>query len=122
MSILSRQEYYSLLYSNYSFEKIPIIYSHGGVNGFKSFNNPVGIGSTSLFNEWDINLFDDEIILIAKTNDIIGLNIDQRVMSSKNAIHKFKNDNHWQDKMIRMKNWSGLIWNNIQNIAEVLDI
>ncbi len=118
MSIKSRKRYYEMLDKEYKNEKIPIIFSHGGVNGLKTFNDAGKEVEGSLFNEWSISLFDEEIVRIINSDGLIRLNIDQRVMSSKEALKKAKN-NISRHKMLFK--FTQLIWNNVQHIAQVAD-
>ncbi|HBS86832.1 MAG: hypothetical protein A2W91_12440 [Bacteroidetes bacterium GWF2_38_335] len=115
MSIKARQQYYEILEK---YPQLPIIFSHGGVNGLKNFEEAGKEIPKSLFNEGNISLFDNEIALIAKSKGIIGLNLDQRVMSSKYA----KRQNLFRIcKSQKLWHWSGLIWNNAAHVAKILD-
>ena len=118
LSTEGRQLYYELLKTKYSSENIPIIFSHGGLNGLKTFDQAWEVVNGTKFNNWDIGLFEEEIPIIAKSKGIIGLNVDERVMSSKAELEKTKgNGSRFQMKT----KFSKLIWNHIQRIAEILD-
>ena len=116
LSKKSRIKYFDILKTDYASQNIPIIFSHGGVTGLKNYNDK-GTSQT-LFNTWDINLFDDEIILLAKSKGLFGLNFDQRIMGSENTIKEARNSFSRHKKLY---NWSKLIWNNIEHIATILD-
>ncbi|MFH2094540.1 MAG: membrane dipeptidase [Bacteroidota bacterium] len=118
MSTRSREQFYHLIDTEYSNRKLPLIFSHGGVNGLPDFSYAGTHVDGSLFNEDSISLFDDEIGRIVKSNGIIGLNIDQRVMASKIARKDVKGKILCSSKYY---SWSSLIWNNIRYIAEYLD-
>ena len=118
MSRQARKKYYHLLDTKYQNKDIPVIFSHGGVNGLGNFSGSGNNTRATVFNEWDINLFDEEIIRIASSRGIFGLNFDQRIMASRSAIRDARGS-FTRHKMLY--NWSKLIWNNIQHIAQVLD-
>ncbi|MBK8881392.1 MAG: membrane dipeptidase [Bacteroidales bacterium] len=95
MSLVSRRQYYKMVERG-----IPIIMSHGGVTGV-SYNSmpivkceltgkcakveyfkPAGLMNTN-FNPWSINLYDEEIPIILESDGIIGLNLDERILGTK---------------------------------------
>jgi microsomal dipeptidase-like Zn-dependent dipeptidase len=118
LSTQGRKQFYNLLKTNYATENIPIIFSHGGLNGLKTFADAWQEIPDNKFNNWDINLFEEEIPIIAKSGGIIGLNLDQRVMSSKAELKKAKGN----ISKFKMKfKFSKLIWNHIERIAEILN-
>ncbi len=118
LSIEGRKLYYELLQTKYANQNIPIIYSHGGLNGLKTFDDAWEIIPKTKFNNWDIGLFEEEVPIIAKSKGIIGLNMDERVMSSKKELEETKGNG----SRFKMKTkFSKLIWNHIQRIAEILD-
>jgi microsomal dipeptidase-like Zn-dependent dipeptidase len=100
MSIKSRLQYYSFLKEN-RFNDVPIIASHAGVTGVSYKNKPVldynlngnrmeiqyfkttGIVSETSFNPWSINLFDEDILTIIESKGLIGLNLDERILGTK---------------------------------------
>ena len=95
MSLVSRRQYYKMLEPG-----IPVIMSHGGVTGVSSDSMPVlkceltgkcvkveyfkprGLMGTS-FNPWSINLYDEEIPVIIGSDGIIGMNLDERILGTK---------------------------------------
>ena len=122
MSVLSRKTYYQLLDTNYVSETIPIIVSHGAVNGKKSIDQQ----DSSDFPErlkWlkdiNINFYDDEIIRIARSNGIFGLQLDERRIGSKKAIRRSKI--YFPNKRKQLQKKSLLVWRQIEHIAEVLN-
>lgn len=123
MSVKSRYSYYNILEEDFKGEAIPIIVSHGAVNGK---NNPQArkhlINSTKgcfRFNEdeplWDINFYDEELLKIADSKGIFGFQLDQRRLASgrelKQRISKHKN----------LQLGARHLWKNIQHTAQVLD-
>lgn len=86
MSVKSRKELYNWIRSyNYisASDKIPILASHAGVNGFKSMNASISTpdherkSKQHRFNRWGINLSDEEIRIIHETGGLIGLMLDK---------------------------------------------
>mgnify|MGYP003347829251 CR=1 FL=1 len=118
MSIKGRLEYYAFLEKEYA-NKIPIIVSHGAANGMRSHEETVidaKLGNT--FFDEDINFFDNEIILLAKSGGIMGLQMDEHRIASKEAIADIAGEILLKDvRTMRSK----LVWNQIQYIAELLD-
>jgi microsomal dipeptidase-like Zn-dependent dipeptidase len=121
MSIQARKEYYEMLDSeNPKFKNIPVIASHAACNGLKSFDDPVVVhpNTASKLNPAPINFFDEEIIRIAKSKGIIGLQLDERRIVNKKTLKKTKKSLK-RNKIMHYR--SELLWNQIQHIAQVLD-
>jgi len=123
MSVAARYSYYQILENEFKGEDIPIIVSHGAVNGK---NNPREKKHTITetegcfrFNEeeplWDINFYDEELLKIAGSKGIFGFQLDQRRLASqqelKQRIGKHKN----------LQLGARHLWKNIQHSAQVLD-
>ena len=121
MSTASRVSYYNLLESRYANDNIPIIVSHGASNGKRSIIEPQISDSeqSQYFREDDINFYDSEILRIAKSKGIFGLQLDERRIANKKAIRSSRI--YWPSKTRRYKNKSDLIWRQIRHIAELLD-
>lgn len=119
MSPLARREYYKLLDTEYANDPIPIIVSHGAANGLKSFdNNYIAVRPTgALLNAGSINFFDDELVRIARSGGILGLQMDERRVGSKEALAQAKG--HTQRRKILFHR-SKLIWNQLEHIAVIL--
>lgn len=122
MSTASRKTYYHLLETKYVNENIPIIVSHGAVNGKRSLveRDKTDSKLSKKFSDIDINFYDSEILKIAKSDGIFGLQLDERRIGSKSAIRSSRI--YWPNKKRRYKNKSELIWNQVQHIAEILNI
>lgn len=122
MSISSRKSYYKLLDTKYMSEKIPIIASHGCCNGKRSIEQ---IDQTDFpeHEEWfcniDINFYDQELIRIARSNGIFGIQLDERRIGSVKAINDSKVFFPNKRKQLRKK--ALLVWRQVVHIAEVLD-
>lgn len=123
MSIAGRQIYFELVEDLREKQKdqIPVIYSHGGVNGRKDYGVLPEESSNLKLNTSDVCLFDSEIIAIAKSRGIIGLNMDQRMMSSSAHLKQTYKRALGRPKRKRKHLWAGIIWNNIRHIAETLN-
>jgi microsomal dipeptidase-like Zn-dependent dipeptidase len=121
MSPQARNEYYNLLESDdLKKEGIPLIISHGACNGLKSYSNPVpGNKTTSRkLNPVTINFYDDELLRLARSGGIIGLQLDERRIANKQTLKKTKHSVR-RHKIMHYR--SELLWNQIQHIAELLD-
>ena len=120
MSPQSRNEYFKMLDTTYKNENIPIIVSHGAVNGLISHENQtIGNQRTAgKFREGEINFYDVELVKIAQTNGIFGLQLDERRIGSESALKNSKG--HLKRREIHYYK-SRLMWNQIQHIAEILD-
>jgi len=118
MSRRTRREYYELRKNE--FPDVPVFVSHGAVNGFPSIYDQTqqSVEDNGLFHGWDINFYDDEILMIQDTSGVFGLQIDQRQIASKKEVRKAK----WTlGRRRRIRKWTALVWNQIQYIADLLD-
>ena len=120
MSRKLRKDYYKLLKTTYREEDIPIIVSHGALNGYRSIydNRCPNEDVHGPFWGRDINFYDDEILKIARSNGIFGLQIDDRVISNKKEQRTIK---FYYSRKRKLKMRAGLVWNHIKHIAELLD-
>jgi len=114
-------------------EKIPVIVSHTGVNGLKTMKLSQNSNdhkkedlkyrlSDSIFNVWDINLTDEEIIIIHNSNGIIGLELDQRLLGGQmvnDFLNKLPRQAKRNRKLLR-KLWIKPLLNNILHIARTI--
>ena len=122
MSTASRKAYYNLLDTEFAAEDIPVVASHGASNGRRSLSQPEVTDYPDRiehFNNIDINFYDDELIRIAKSNGLFGIQLDERRIGSKEAIRKSKVLFINKRKQLRKK--SLLVWRQIGHVAEVLD-
>ncbi|WP_460217827.1 membrane dipeptidase [Psychroserpens sp. MEBiC05023] len=121
MSTAARKTYYKLLETTYANEDIPIIVSHGAANGKRSIIEwDISDGTQSkYFRQDDINIYDSEILRIAKSKGIFGLQLDERRIASRKAIASSRI--YWPSKKRRYRNKADLIWRQIRHIAELLD-
>ncbi|KXX68910.1 membrane dipeptidase [Flammeovirga sp. SJP92] len=117
MNYKSRKAYYQYLEDRHSKENIPIIVSHGALNGLKSHRSPINnnpIGRNFLTKE--INFYDDEIVKIAKSNGLFCFQLDERRL-----IKETKKVPKSLTRRGMLKNRSRLLWNQIQHFVEILD-
>ncbi len=122
LSTSSRKAYYNLLDTKYATEDIPVIASHGACNGKLSIVqwNQLGIDNhKEWFCDIDINFYDDELIRIARTNGIFGIQLDQRRIGSAKAISASKS--FFPNKRNQLKKKALLVWRQVQHTAQVLD-
>lgn len=120
MSRQFRIEYYDFLSEQYPEDKIPIIVSHGSLNGYDSIyncNNPVE-DDNGAFSGGTCHFFDDEILMIEKSGGIFGIQLDDRHLSSRAEKKKKK---WYYSKETRLFMIAGLVWNQVEHIAVLLD-
>ncbi|WP_044200962.1 membrane dipeptidase [Flammeovirga sp. OC4] len=117
MNIKSRNAYYQYLEYKFPDENIPIIVSHGALNGLKSHKSPINaIPVGRSFMGGEINFYDDEVVKIAKSKGLFCFQLDERrlIKDIKNVPKSFT-------KRGMLRNRSRLLWNQIQHFVEVLD-
>lgn len=122
LSKASRKDYYHLLDTKYASEKIPIIASHAACNGKHSiseWNQTDFPEHEEWFCDIDINFYDSELIRIAKSNGIFGIQLDERRIGSDKAISESKM--FFPNKRKQLNKKALLVWRQVQHIAEVLD-
>lgn len=121
MNAKSRQEYYNNIV-NPCFDEgdvIPVIASHCGYSGRKTLDEHIKklseekdeyFDETGLFNAWNINMCDEDIKMIFKTNGLFGLSFDQRILGVPKAQ---KESNDLQNNILAL-------WKNIKGVVEVI--
>ncbi len=102
MSVASRNEYYEMVSSYNSgkseSERIPIVASHCGYSGHHTMSDSIIIPDTEkskyedseTFNPWSVNLSDEDIVEIFNSGGLIGINLDQRILSGMDVIEDSK--------------------------------
>ena len=124
MSATARNQYFNFLEAvrQQTGEIIPVIVSHGAANGRRSMQekNVVDITETgfNLFAQ-EINFYDDEIINVAKSNGIFGLQLDERRIASHDYIKHQVRHAIARNKIMHYRSY--LLWQQVQHIAELLD-
>lgn len=100
--------------------QIPVFMSHGVANGLPDMNSTVSkfpeLGNS--FNNGEINFYDDELLLMAETGGVIGIQLDERRLANDEAIKRVKHS-LFRNKIMHYR--SELVWNQIQYIGELLD-
>jgi microsomal dipeptidase-like Zn-dependent dipeptidase len=118
LSPQARQEFFQIRQQKYP--GIPIFMSHGVANGLPDMNTPFSkypeIGNT--LNNGEINFYDDELLLMARSGGIIALQLDERRLASEETVKRVKHS-FFRNKIMHYR--SQLLWNQIQYIAELLD-
>jgi hypothetical protein len=135
MSIRSRQQYYDMIAAHNQTmndaEKIPIVVSHAGYSGHGTMEEAIHkpdsddkYNASGIFNNWSINLCNDEIIHIFNSNGLIGLNFDERILSGKQVMDAYENQFSKKDIKNRslelQKFWAQQMLNNILGIVKVV--
>ncbi len=140
MSAQARKEYYDRLkaireaeYYDENHEErkpIPVLASHGAVNGLKSINNQAHENKNLngnkyqnenelKFNEEPINFFDEEIIRMKDTKGFLGIQLDERRLCSAEQLKSERKKK--RERGDQLYHHAGLVWKQIRYIAEVLD-
>jgi microsomal dipeptidase-like Zn-dependent dipeptidase len=118
LSPLGRQQFFQIRDEQYP--EIPIIISHGACNGLPNPESTISaypeLGNT--FYKEDINFYDSELILVARSGGIIGLQLDERRIANKDTLDKIKHS-VFRNKIMHYRSF--LLWNQMQYIAELLD-
>ena len=120
MSATSRKEYMQILETEFANDKIPLIVSHGAANGLRSMDEPVPDNPDTAFKllAADINFYDNELLAIAKSGGIFGLQLDERRVASPSTLRDTKHS----IAINKIRHYRAeLLWNQLQHIAELLD-
>jgi hypothetical protein len=102
MSVAARQEYYAKVREfndgKADPDKIPIVVSHTAYADNKSMTAAIEWPDTEenkykasgRFNNWSINLSDDEIMEVFNSNGIMGLNFDERILAGFDTLDDYQ--------------------------------
>ncbi len=121
MSARAREELYILREAGaLGSRDFPLLISHGACNGLKSFTDPHPgpLPTARLLNPVEINFYDSELITLARSGGLIGLQLDERRIASKAALNTVKHS-PFRHKIMHYR--SELLWRQVQHIAETLD-
>ncbi len=110
-------------------ERIPIIASHMGFGNHETILDSIVLPDTDKtkyknsedFNPWSINLSKEEVRIIVSSGGIIGLNLDQRILSGEviiNEADKFSNREIKNNDKKVVRFWTKQIGDNIIEIAK----
>jgi microsomal dipeptidase-like Zn-dependent dipeptidase len=117
MSMESRRQYYGLIQANYN-RLVPLIASHGAVTGVKTDGSSTLPAADGLFNASEINFFDDEIVQIARSGGLFGVQLDTHRIASNQLLRQAARVKNPQ-KALPFS--AQLVWHQIRHVAEVLD-
>ena len=120
MSVKAREEYYHFLEQEFPDEIIPLVISHGAVTGFRSRRQLVedDLFNYGKFQSNDINFYDDEILRVAQSGGVFGIQFDERRVASK---HELKKSGPFLSRRKMLFHKSKLLWNQIEHVAWVLN-
>jgi hypothetical protein len=136
MSVAARQEYYRKIKKfndgKADADKIPIVVSHTAYSKNKKMITAIEWPDTDDakykasgdFNNWAINLSDDEILEVFHSNGIMGLNFDERILSGYDTLEDYdesfgKRDIKRNSPEVR-KFWAEQMLNNILGIVRAV--
>lgn len=111
---------------------LPLIVSHGAVNGMAAYDEPahrnmptVGRFSSTGLEPTNgsrypvsINFYDDELVAIARSQGLFGIQMDERRIGSSLWLSRAAGRVEPRKALYHS---AAMIWNQIQHIAEVLD-
>ncbi|MBN2893206.1 MAG: hypothetical protein JXL97_15150 [Bacteroidales bacterium] len=127
----SRKEFYSFILNynnNHPEDSIPLINSHCAYNNQDGVSRKREVDAldskvftdAEVFNEADLNINDIDVTTIYKTGGIIGLNLDERILSSKKIIDTADSMfNHKPTYELRLF-WATQIVRNISAMVEAI--
>jgi microsomal dipeptidase-like Zn-dependent dipeptidase len=120
MSALSRKRYFEILATDYAGEQIPVIASHAACNGLRSMDEPVADSKETSHKmlALDINFYDNEILVIARSGGLFCLQLDERRIASAETLSDVPNAIQL-DKIRYYR--AELMWNQVQHVVELLD-
>lgn len=118
MSLMSRVEYYRLLEEEYPYQNIPLIISHGALTGKPASRGRDGLPFMDIFNETDLNFYDEELIRLVKSDGLFALQMDMNIHADLKKLKYFFSKN---DAFNHITNSAKIIWNQLQHFAEVCD-
>lgn len=117
MSVKSRFEYYDIIENEYN-NKIPLIVSHGAVTGTDIKGKHLSSIDASFLCNDDINFFDEELVLIAKSKGLFALQMDGNRLTNKSKSRKSIFNLNAKANIDKS---AEIIWYQLQHIAEILD-
>ncbi len=118
MSLISRQEYMQLLKTDYPGRKIPLVVSHGSVTGTAFSGEQNNTSCFEVFNPESINFYDEEIIAIALSGGLFGLQMDMGIHIGFKKLKTIKLPSANQSVIAKS---AAVIWNQLRHIAVLLD-
>lgn len=113
MSLSSREDFYA--WHKIHCPTVPFVVSHGAFTGCKKKDAQATITS---FAADEINFFDDELVYLARTGGIFGLQFDANRLALKKHIRKTVIP---LPRQKRLQKSARILWEQIRHAAEVLD-
>ncbi len=132
MSLASRRKYYDVIRHKRvkEHDQIPIIASHVAVSGWNSFESASAhkdnwnIDSDSYLSRWSININDDDIREIFKSDGLIGLVLHEDRMpggAMQKVLRKFKHEETGKNRSVKLRaQYTKIIASNIFHIVNVI--
>lgn len=126
MSVVARKEYYAFIQTYNTInpnDKIPILYSHAGVNGFASMessireNDVMRKARKHRFFRWSINISNEEVRIIHQSGGLIGLMMDRGLLGGLDTISKIV---AMKDNEKKREAYAHLFWDNVFEIIEAV--
>src|SRR5690606_13236552 len=127
MSVAARKEYYEFI-GHYNYinpaDRIPIICSHTGMNGFSTLDRsikekdvPAKMKSHRLY-RWSINLSNEEVRIIHESKGLIGLMMDRGMLGGFDAVQKIA---AIEDKERQRSEYCKLFWDNAFQVIKAIE-
>ncbi len=108
MNIKSRLRYYEILENKYKGENIPLIVSHGALK----------FADVPKKNTSEINFYNEEIVSIAKSNGIFGVQLDGRRLKKRVSRDRKRIIGKLPSRKLFRK--AGFVWRQIEEMAMLL--
>lgn len=129
MTIHAKKWYYKYLNDNNI--DVPLIASHSAVNAAATLDDSYISNSnhkdadkkyedSKIFNNWDINVSDEEIFKIYKSGGIIGINLDERILTGNKLRKRLKSQAVNAGNVLKKSLWAEPVYQNIIHIAQTL--
>ena len=113
MSLKARQEFYA--WHRRTGCTAPFLVSHGAFTG-ASFDEKRD--QSPLFARDEINFYDEELLLLAQSGGVFGLQLDAKRLAPKAAVRKSVFSGTGSAQVYKS---AGIFWNQVRHAAEVLD-
>jgi len=113
MSLKARKEFYQ--YRKAQWPGSPFVVSHGAFTGCR-MSDPTGAAPD--FASEEINFFDEELVELARSRGVFGLQLDAKRLAPK---HKIRKSVIPPTRKKRIHKAAQILWFQIRHAAEVLD-
>ncbi len=132
MNVRSRNAFYKIILQHNEAnpsDKIPLIASHSAYSGIKTFeqlkaqealDNKFFTESEDYFNNAKINLCDEDIKIINFTEGLIGINLDERILSSKKVLDFAKSQFNYKQTEEMKTFWAEHITRQITTMVDIV--